>query len=222
MSKKSKKDILKEQITSIFEGAWTIPNLLSTIRILLVPLFLVLFNKEMYVAGYVTIFASALTDFYDGYIARKFNQFSKLGTILDPIADKLTTIALTITLYFYFHAADNIFLNICGYLLITLCVVELVMIIGSFILLSMGVRPVASDKYGKYSTFYFYCVIGLILLHAPTIGVLSKFIVYPGVVFFVLLVISVILKIRSFISYIPPMKERFAEMKAAEEEGDTD
>ncbi|MBO7690301.1 MAG: CDP-alcohol phosphatidyltransferase family protein, partial [Clostridia bacterium] len=81
---------LKHQLGNLKEGALTIPNLLSAIRILLIPVFLVLFLKGHYVAAVIVLVINGLTDTYDGKIARKFNQVSNLGKLLDPIADKLT------------------------------------------------------------------------------------------------------------------------------------
>ena len=73
---------------------FTIPNILSSFRVILAFVFLTIFyqsdldNKERYSIAIILI--SALTDFLDGKIARKFNMVSELGKILDPIADKIT------------------------------------------------------------------------------------------------------------------------------------
>ena len=73
-----------------------LPNILSTIRILLTPVFLVLFfEPELWIkliALGVYIIA-AITDFFDGYYARKYNIETSLGAFLDPFADKLLTLS---------------------------------------------------------------------------------------------------------------------------------
>jgi len=82
-----------------------IPNLLALIRLLLAPImFFLLVNRDSpllqgihytwldYMAAFIFVIASA-TDFFDGYIARKFNQITMLGKILDPLADKMLTLA---------------------------------------------------------------------------------------------------------------------------------
>ena len=77
------------------------PNLLTTIRIILVPLFIYIFFSPMknnILYGTIILFIIGLTDILDGYIARKYNMITKLGTILDPIADKLTQGALVLAL----------------------------------------------------------------------------------------------------------------------------
>jgi len=78
---------------------FTIPNLLTVVRFMGVPLFmwLVLAEKE-YGAGVVVLAVMAGTDWIDGYIARRFDQTSKLGRVLDPIADRLAMIAVAVTL----------------------------------------------------------------------------------------------------------------------------
>jgi CDP-diacylglycerol--glycerol-3-phosphate 3-phosphatidyltransferase len=71
-----------------------IPNILSTFRILLAPLFLFLYLQDIFfwrMLSLVIFFVAALTDFFDGYLARKFDVTSKFGAFLDPLADKILT-----------------------------------------------------------------------------------------------------------------------------------
>lgn len=67
----------------------TIPNVLSLFRLLLIPVFLLLLLVGRYDFALVVLVVSAATDFVDGYIARRFNQVSRLGQLLDPAADRL-------------------------------------------------------------------------------------------------------------------------------------
>ena len=79
----------------------TIPNLLSTVRLALIPLIVWLYcGAENYGAAVAMILLSGLTDVVDGMIARRFNMVSDFGKILDPVADKLTQAALLICLLF--------------------------------------------------------------------------------------------------------------------------
>ncbi|AJT40498.1 CDP-alcohol phosphatidyltransferase family protein [Psychromicrobium lacuslunae] len=77
----------------------TVPNILTVIRFLGVPLFvwLVLARQE-YGWGVLVLAIMGSTDWVDGYIARRFNQTSKLGRILDPVADRIALITVAITL----------------------------------------------------------------------------------------------------------------------------
>ena len=93
------KKVIKEYLTD----CWTIPNLLSVLRIIMIPIFAVLFYKDMIAWAVFVLFLSGLSDFLDGKIARKFNQISNLGKLLDPIADKMSQITIAIMLYFEFR-----------------------------------------------------------------------------------------------------------------------
>jgi len=80
----------------------TIPNLLSLFRILLIPVYVNLYleateDRQYLMAGSV-LAISCLTDMADGIIARKFHMISNVGKILDPLADKLTQLALILSL----------------------------------------------------------------------------------------------------------------------------
>lgn len=67
----------------------TIPNILSFLRLLLIPVFLVLLVFGHFGWALLLIAVSAITDFVDGYVARHFNQVSRLGQLLDPAVDRL-------------------------------------------------------------------------------------------------------------------------------------
>ena len=78
-----------------------IPNILTILRIASAPiLVIILLSNEMnmVILGLVIFIVSSITDFLDGYLARSFNQLSKLGKILDPIADKLLIVFVLIGL----------------------------------------------------------------------------------------------------------------------------
>ncbi len=80
----------------------TVPNLLSIARLLLIPVYIVIYLKAQTPGEYLcagTILAlSCLTDAVDGMIARQFNMITRLGKLLDPIADKLTQFSLILCL----------------------------------------------------------------------------------------------------------------------------
>lgn len=81
---------------------FTIPNLLSFFRLILIPVYMVIYLKAQQAVDYIiagTILAiSCLTDMVDGKIARKFNMITTFGKFLDPLADKLTQFALLLCL----------------------------------------------------------------------------------------------------------------------------
>lgn len=66
----------------------TVPNLISVVRILLIPVFVFLLFKNQNIAAFAVFLIACISDGVDGFIARRFNQQSNLGKILDPIADR--------------------------------------------------------------------------------------------------------------------------------------
>lgn len=82
----------------VSERVLTVPNALSALRILLVPVFLVFVLAEFDIAALIVIIVSSVSDFLDGIIARRFSQITKLGQLLDPAADRLFIFAAVIAL----------------------------------------------------------------------------------------------------------------------------
>ena len=82
-------------------AVWTIPNIISMVRLAGVPLFLwLVIGPEADVWALVVLMVSGFTDWLDGYLARRLNQMSKLGEILDPVADRLYILAAVIGLLY--------------------------------------------------------------------------------------------------------------------------
>jgi len=86
----------KEYIGKAKEQFWTVPNVLSCFRFLLIPVFVVLYVNGYGIEALITLVVSGLTDVLDGTIARKYNMITNLGRALDPIADKVTQAAMII------------------------------------------------------------------------------------------------------------------------------
>ena len=79
---------------------WTVPNALSALRLLGVPLFLwLILGPEEDLWALAVLMVSGVTDFLDGWLARKLDQQSVIGQILDPVADRLYILAVVIGLY---------------------------------------------------------------------------------------------------------------------------
>ena len=76
---------------------FNLPTVLTILRILIIPLFIIEAPTNPQLGAFLFLIAS-VTDFLDGYLARKFGQITKLGIILDPIADKLLVITALIIL----------------------------------------------------------------------------------------------------------------------------
>ena len=94
-------DSVQEQTgeASGLSRVWTIPNILSMLRLAGVPLFLwLVLGPEADAWALAVLMISGVTDFLDGYLARRLDQFSNLGEILDPVADRLYILAVVIGL----------------------------------------------------------------------------------------------------------------------------
>lgn len=134
----------------------TIPNLLSLFRILTIPFFIYFYMKDMVYVAIIVLVVGGLSDCVDGYIARKFNQITELGKMLDPLADKLTQAAIAVCIAFKYP--------IIAPVLIFFIVKELIMLIGAAVLLKKGARPVAANWYGKLGTILFYLSVTVVVI----------------------------------------------------------
>ncbi|MBR6781110.1 MAG: CDP-alcohol phosphatidyltransferase family protein [Clostridia bacterium] len=202
----------------LFDNVWTIPNLLSALRIIMVPIIAVLFLKGETVWAVVVLALSGHSDFFDGKIARRFNQISALGKILDPIADKLTQITLAVVLFYVFFRAENESSHAFAWVFLLFVAKELIMLIGGAVMLAFEIRPGAAEMPGKVATMVFYVVMVLVVAFGPEVGAFrDTLFTLPEVVMKVLVVISVILTFVAFAFYLPgtfrQFKERFAQKK---------
>lgn len=161
----------------------TIPNLLSIFRIFLLPIYLYfVLRQSFYVAGAVIV-VSGLSDYLDGVIARRYNQVTDLGKVLDPFADKLTQLFLILSMAWYRPWLWLLF----GLFLIK----EGFMFVAGLIGLSKNIKLSGAKWYGKVATAVIY--VGMILLllfpELPTLwvrvifavityGLLQSFILY--------------------------------------------
>lgn len=200
-------DIVKRYLTN-----WkTIPNFISFFRILLVPVFGVLFHKGYLAWALAVLVVSGLTDFVDGKIARKFNQISELGKMLDPLADKLTQITIAILLFLEFNGAADSVIHAFSYVFLVFLVKEAIFVIGGVIMISLGMVPCAAEIYGKVATFVFYGVMVILFLFGPEVGVFASAFTLPDIVCIILVSISAILTLVAFASYIPDVLRQVKE-----------
>ena len=200
---------LKENVHDLFDGWNTIPNWLSFIRIALIPVFAVLFVQGHQLVAVIVMICAALTDLFDGKIARKFNQVSNLGKILDPIADKLSQMAIVIVLLYTYWE------NPIKYLFFFFLVKEVLMLLGGALLLSKGMRPTAAEIWGKVATNVFYIAMIIILAFGEN-GALCNVTHFtlPSVVTWVLVALSAVSALVSLLGYVPGFLKQLKENKA--------
>lgn len=132
-----------------------VPNILTVIRILLIPVIVVFIFTGNYILAFVFFTISGITDIADGFIARKFNLISNFGKLMDPLADKLTQIATLASLVFT-HIIPI-------WILLIVFLKEFIMICGASFLYGKDV-VVYSRWYGKLATVLFYIAIVISLL----------------------------------------------------------
>ena len=168
-----------------------IPNLLSAFRMIAFLPVIILFSSEYYLTSFFLFTAAAWSDFLDGYLARRYNIASNLGSLLDLLADKILVSSILIYLVFY---TGNAFL-----LILTIIIIMREISISSLrlFLVSNGVEisNITPDKYGKLKTFLQMFSISLLLLY-PLFGNIF----FIGVL--ILLLISTFFSIISFINYL--------------------
>lgn len=166
------------------------PNILSIFRMIAFLPIILFYSFEFYLISLLIFFLASFSDFLDGFLARKFNLSSNLGTLLDLLADKILVSSLLI--YFVFYTSDLILFIFS--LIIILREISITSI--RLFLVSNGVDllKVSSDKYGKLKTFFQMFSISLLLVF-PIVNIFF----YQVALFF--LIISSFLSLISFFNY---------------------
>lgn len=182
------------------KGLKNLPNILSVIRIILIPIFVVAYlsydGDGFYVLPAAILLASGFTDFLDGFIARKYHFESYLGKILDPLADKLTqfTVCLSVGIKI------NLFLYLAGLYFIK----ELCMLAGGIWLTRNNIKIIGSKWWGKVGTGLFYAVMFVVILF-PNLSENVK--LYLCLAMMIIIVCVLILYIPEFIKLINSKKD---------------
>ena len=146
----------------------TIPNLLTFLRMALVPVFASLLFYGYFGWALFVFFFAGVSDGVDGFVARRFNQQSELGTILDPIADKLLmTTAFVILTLPNILPADNKHFPVAFW--VSAAVIGrdvLIVTVAMAIFIMTDFRSFKPSNLGKASTVVQICAIGIILFAA--------------------------------------------------------
>ena len=171
-----------------------IPNTLTVIRLLLIPLIVFYIFTGNYILAFVFFTIYGITDIADGFIARKFNLISNFGKLMDPLADKLTQIATLASLVF----TDIIPV----WILLVVFLKEFIMICGASFLYGKDV-VVYSKWYGKLATVLLYIaiVISLLLKQFELTGIWEQI----DLAIFALALLSTIF---SFIMYVKDLYQK--------------
>ncbi len=138
---------MKEKLKDLTRDAWNVPNMLTMFRLILVPVFIVLYMKDLPYAALAVFCIASLTDMLDGYLARKNNQITSFGKLMDPLADKLLVISSLIC-----HALKGVFPWIA---IILVAFKEICMVAGGLLLLNKKDIVVHANFFGKLATCFF-------------------------------------------------------------------
>jgi cardiolipin synthase len=143
---------------NIWQQLGTVPNLLSLLRLALVPVFLILILNGRNFEAIIVLAVASITDYLDGYFARKLKQETRLGQLLDPAADRLYIFATLIGL------------AIVGYIPLWLTIVviarDVILLFTYPILASRGYGPLPVHYLGKAGTFALLYSFPLLLIAA--------------------------------------------------------
>lgn len=151
----------------------TIPNLLTLLRILLIPVFVSQLYYQYFDWALATFFFAGLSDAVDGFVARNFNQSSELGKALDPIADKLMMTTAFIVLAMPQLVPDSKHLPVPFWLTAAVITRDvLILVVAGAIFFTTGFRRFRPSIWGKVSTVIQVSAVFLILLatNFPSIG----------------------------------------------------
>ncbi|MEI6692545.1 MAG: CDP-diacylglycerol--glycerol-3-phosphate 3-phosphatidyltransferase [Chlorobium sp.] len=182
----------------------TIPNQLTALRIVLVPVFVVLLlqvDPYLKLLGVIVFIIASLTDFYDGYHARKYGVTTRLGAFLDPLADKLL-----ITAAFLLYVGMG-FLSLW---MVVLVVVRDVLITGLRVYAEFKNRPVVTSMEAKYKTLvqniFVYVIMALILMKeaafsGANVAVMTSRFLVSGYLNYIMLAVT-IFTVYTGISYL--------------------
>lgn len=197
----------------LFKNWNTVPNWLSFARIIMVPIFAYLFLndgiKNNIIWAVFVLALSGLSDFLDGKIARRFNQISNLGKVLDPVADKLTQITIAVLLYIKFSSSSESLIKTFSWIFLVFIIKEFIMVLFGGIMIAIGLRPSAAEIYGKVATFVFYFVMIALFAFAPDVGAFNSLWTIPDALLVVLVAISALLTVVAFVSYLPGVYKQF-------------
>jgi CDP-diacylglycerol--glycerol-3-phosphate 3-phosphatidyltransferase len=167
-----------ERKPSLLDGWNSPPNLVTYSRIVLVLIFLGLDiaagpwgeqNHGMRWAAAILFIIAASTDKLDGWMARKYNQVTELGKLMDPIADKLLILATLVV--------ASSFGEVAWWVTILFLIREIGITIMRFFVIDSGGKVIAANKAGKYKTLTQCIGLGMLLVpiwslgsHSPTQG----------------------------------------------------
>jgi cardiolipin synthase len=125
-----------------------VPNLLTIVRFFLIPIYIYVFYSQDLHTAFAIVVLAGLTDILDGYIARKYNLITKVGQMLDPLADKSMMITVILTL-----TSEGIIPLPAAFIIFGR---DILMILSATFFHFNGKQNVQANGFGKVTTVLFY------------------------------------------------------------------
>lgn len=151
---------MKDRFRKLFTNVWNVPNALTMMRLVLIPVFVIVFfsvpAEQDKIAALIVFAAASITDMFDGMLARKLNQITDFGKLFDPLADKLMVVTAMVC-----QAIAGVFPWAA---IIVVGAKELVMLLGGLFMLSKNV-VVYSNYFGKTAQVFFIASLLLSFFH---------------------------------------------------------
>jgi cardiolipin synthase len=192
-------------------GLWTIPNLISVLRLAGVPVFLwLLLARDRVLAAGILFAVLGATDWVDGYIARRFDQGSEIGKILDPVSDRVMLIAGAVGLLISGDVPLWVGILVLGR--------EAALSVVTLILAAAGARRIDVQWVGKAGTLaLMFALPGFVLVSALDAGALRDVI---EVATWLFTIGGLILSYYAAALYIPMARTALRDGRAAREAGE--
>ena len=152
----AKKQSLRESMNKYFVDIWNVPNVLTMLRLALIPVFVALFCTGHDKWALITFIVASVTDFLDGYIARKHNLITAFGKLMDPLADKVMVVTALL--------CQTITGNFPVVAFVIVMLKELMMIFGGAFMLKRDI-VVYSNMLGKTAQVAFIAALVLCFWH---------------------------------------------------------
>lgn len=191
--------------------AFSLPNLLSLLRMGLVPLFIIAITRGAALEALLLFALAGVTDAFDGFIARFWNQQTALGAYLDPAADKLLLTSAYVTLTI---EAFNPVLTIPLWVTILVIGRDVLLVVAAFSLsMAVGIKSFPPALISKLTTVMQVVAVVLVLVH----------LVWPGeplrTVALTTLYLVAALTVASGLNYVRLLNRRLAEQRSGETTG---
>ena len=177
-----------------------IPNFLSIMRIVLAPIFiLVMFANTFYMKllALMIFFIGSLSDFLDGYLARKFNYITEIGKFIDPLADKILIVSAFIMLnYFYSDIVES-------WMIIVIVSRDVFITCARYIFIKYYDATIKTSIFGKLKTLFQIIVVHIILLlHFYNSDLITDFKIYSFSFIYILMIACIIFTVSSGLHYL--------------------